>query len=183
MKKLFLTLIATVCTLGAVSAQDLGQVTEMYNAAAALLNEGQKAEALTQFEAVLSAATALGETGNEVANNCKGIIPSLYVSVAKSYANENNIDKAIETFKKAAEVAKNFGDDATATEAEGLISTLKSNQMMNAANAFLKNKQFEEAVAAYKEITDVDPTNATAFLLQGTALNSLAKFEDRKSVV
>lgn len=178
MKKLFLSLIVSVCTFGAVSAQDLGQVAEMYNAAAALLNEGQKAEALTQFESVLNAATALGESGAEIANNCKGIIPSLYMSVAKGLANENNIDKALETFKKAIETAKNFGDEATVAEAEGIIASLKGNQMMNAANALLNSKQFAEAAAAYGEIIAIDPNNANAYLRQGMALNSTGKFDE-----
>jgi len=178
MKKLFLTLIVSVCTLGAATAQDLGQVTEMYNAAAALLNEGQKAEALTQFEAVLNAANALGEAGADVAKNCKGVIPSLYMSVAKGYANENNIDQAVETLKKAIDVAKNFGDEATAAEADGLIASLKSSQLMTAANAFLNNKQFAEAAAAYKEIIAADPSNAAAYLRQGMALNSIGNYND-----
>ena len=178
MKKLFLTLIATVCTFSAAMAQDLGQVTEIYNAAAELLNAGQKAEALTKFEAALTAANALGEAGNEVAANCKGIIPSLYISVAKGLANDNNIDSAIETLKKGIEVAKSYGDDASATEAEGLVTSLKGNQMMTAANAFLNTKQFAEAAAAYKEIIAVDPTNATAYLRQGMALNSIGNFDE-----
>ena len=59
MKKLLLTLIVAACTMGFVSAQDLGQVTEMYNAAAVLLNEGNKADALAKFEQALEAANAI----------------------------------------------------------------------------------------------------------------------------
>ncbi len=178
MKKLLLSLIVTACTMGFVSAQDLAQVTEMYNAAAVLLNDGNKAEALAQFEKALEAANALGEEGVEVANNCKGIIPDLYVSIAKGFANDNDIPKAIELFNKAAEVAKAFGNTEVAEEAEGLISTLKATQLLANANTLLNNKQFAEAAAAYKEITDMDPTNAVAFLRQGMALSNAGSYDE-----
>ncbi|MBQ9475979.1 MAG: tetratricopeptide repeat protein [Bacteroidales bacterium] len=178
MKKLLLTLIATACTMGFAYAQDLGQVTEMYNAAAALLNEGNKAEALAQFEKALDAANVLGEEGAEVAKNCKGIIPDLYVSVAKGFANENNIAKAIELFNKAVEVGKLYGQDAVAAEAEGLISSLKATQLLANANSLLNAKQFAEAAAAYKEITDMDPTNAVAFLRMGMAYNNSGNLDE-----
>ena len=178
MKKLLLSLIVTACTMGFVSAQDLGQVTEMYNAAAVLLNDGNKAEALAQFEKALEAANVLGEEGAEIANNCKSIIPELYVSIAKGFANDNDIPKAIELFNKAVEVAKAFGDTKVAEEAEGLISTLKATQLLANANTLLNNKQFAEAAAAYKEITDMDPTNAVAFLRQGMALSNSGNYDE-----
>ena len=178
MKKLLLTLIITVSTMGLAAAQDLGTVTEMYNAAAALLNEDKKVDALAQFEQALEAANALGEEGVEVANNCKGIIPNLYVSIAKGFANENNLPKAIELLNKAAEVAKKFGNDAVVAEAEGLVSSLKGTQLLANANALLNAKQFAEAAAAYKEITDMDPTNGIAFLRQGMALSNGGNYDD-----
>lgn len=178
MKKLLLTLIITVSTMGFAAAQDLGTVTEIFNGAAALLNEDKKVEALAQFEQALEAANALGEEGVEVANNCKGIIPALYVSIAKGFANENNLPKAIELLNKAAEAAKKFGNDAVVAEAEGLVSSLKSTQLLANANALLNAKQFAEAAAAYKEITDMDPTNGIAFLRQGMALSNGGNYDD-----
>ena len=178
MKKLLLTLIITVSTMGFAAAQDLGQVTEMYNAAAVLLSEGNKADALAKFEQALEAANALGEEGVEVANNCKGVIPDLYLSVAKGFANENNLPKAIEVLGKTVEVAKNFGKNEVAEEAEKLISSLKSTQLLANANALLNAKQFAEAAAAYKEITDMDPTNGIAFLRQGMALSNGGNYDD-----
>lgn len=164
--------------MGFAAAQDLGQVTELYNTAAALLNEDKKVEALAQFEQALEAASALGEEGVEVANNCKGIIPDLYVSIAKGFANENNLPKAIELLNKAVEVARSFGKDAMAEEAEGLVSSLKGTQLLANANALLNAKQFAEAAAAYKEITEMDPSNAVAFLRQGMALNNSGSFDE-----
>ncbi|MBO4572103.1 MAG: tetratricopeptide repeat protein [Bacteroidales bacterium] len=178
MKKLLLTLIVTASTMGFAAAQDLGQVTELYNAAAALLSEDKKVEALAQFEQALEAANALGAEGAEVANNCKGIIPDLYLSIAKGFANENNLPKAIELFTKTAELAKNYGKDAVAAEAESLIANLKNTQLLANANALLNAKQFAEAAAAYKEITDMDPTNGVAFLRQGMALSNSGSFDE-----
>ena len=172
MKKLFISLIIAVCAMGVSNAQDLEKVTEMYNAAANALGMGSKADALAQFETVLTAANALGESGAAVAKNCKDVIPQLYISVAKGLANENNIAGAIEKLEKAVVTGKEYNDTMTVDEATGLIATLKSNQLMKSANELFNAKKFAEAAAAYKEIAAVDPTNATAILRQGMSLSS-----------
>ncbi|MCQ2138455.1 MAG: tetratricopeptide repeat protein [Bacteroidales bacterium] len=177
MKKLFISLCIAVCAMGVANAQDLEKLTEMYNAAATALTAGNKAEALPQFEQVLAAATALGETGNDIANNCKNVIPQLYVSVAKALANNKELDKAIEMLQKAITTGKEYNDQLTAEEAEGLISTLKANAMMTNANNLFNEKKYAEAAEAYKEIAAMDPTNATAVLRQGMALSSAGNFD------
>lgn len=177
MKKIFISLIILVCAMGVSSAQDLEKVTEMYNAAAALLNEGKKADAAVQFEQALEAANALGEAGSAVAQNCKNILPQLYVSVAKGLAGAKEIDKAIEMLQKAISTGKDYNDTMSVEEAEGLITSLKANQMMTNANNLFNTKQFAEAAAAYKEIAEFDPSNANAILRQGMALSNLGDFD------
>ena len=177
MKKFFISLCIAVCAMGVANAQDLEKLTEMYNAAATALTAGNKAEALPQFEQVLAAATALGETGNDIANNCKNVIPQLYVSVAKSLANNKELDKAIEMLQKAVVTGKEYNDQLTAEEAEGLITSLKANLLMTNANNLFNAKQFAEAAAAYKEIAAMDPSNATAILRQGMSLSNMADFD------
>ena len=76
MKKLIATIAALVVALGAAWAQDLAAVTELYNAGAEAVSAGDKASALKSFEQALEQATALGEEGQEVATNCKNIIPT-----------------------------------------------------------------------------------------------------------
>ena len=105
MKKFFATLIVVLCTLGIASAQDMEKATELYNSAAAAI-DNNKAEAITLFEQALEMAEKLGDEGAEIVTQCKGIIPKLYMSVGKEMVNEKNLDEAVARFKKAIEVGE-----------------------------------------------------------------------------
>ena len=177
MKRIFAATAIILLSAGIASAQDMAAVAEAYNNAANTLAMGQKAEALTQFESVMEMAKALGEEGTEVVNNCKNVIPSLYLSVAKGYANNQDIDSAISSLEKAVSTGNEYGDTATAEEASGLIASLKSTQAMTKANALLNAKDYAGAAEAYKAIVAADPANATAQLRLGMALNGLADYD------
>ena len=109
MKKIFATLIVVLCSLGIASAQDMEKATELYNNAAAAI-DNNKAEAITLFEQALEMAEKLGDEGAEIVTQCKGIIPKLYMSVGKEMVNEKNLDEAVARFKKAIEVGEAYGD-------------------------------------------------------------------------
>lgn len=177
MKKLFVALFITFLSANLASAQDVAQAAEIYNNAAQALNAGNNIEALTQFQQALDMAVALGEAGAEVAGNCKGIIPSLTLKIAKGYANDQDIATAIEYLEKAVKAGTEYGDTATAEEATGLIGTLKSQAAMAKANDLLNAKDFAGAVAAYKEVLAVDPANSTAQMRIGMALNATGDFD------
>ena len=163
MKKLLLSFVVALFTVGAINAQDLETVTNLYNAAAEVLSSGDDAAALTQFEAALKAATALGDEGAAIANNCKDVIPKLLVSIGKSCANSGKIDEAIDNFNKAIDVAAEYGNDAVLAEASALIPQM----LMANAGQLLNDKKYLEAAAAYKKVVDLDPTNGTAWLRMG----------------
>ncbi len=169
MKKTFLTLIIALCTVVLAGAQDLGQVTELYNGAATLLNEGNKVEALAQFEQTLASAEALGDEGAEIASKCKATIPSLSLSIAKGYANEQNIDMALTTLEKTVSLAEKCGDEGVAAEASGLIKTLGNNQKLATANNLFNQKDFAGAIEAYNAVIEADPENGTAYFRLGVA--------------
>ncbi|MDD2594514.1 MAG: tetratricopeptide repeat protein [Bacteroidales bacterium] len=166
MKKLLLTLFITLCTLGISMAQDLEKATELYNTAATTLNEGNTAAALDQFQQALKMAETLGEEGTEIVSQCKGIIPKLYYAIGKDYAAAKDLDNAIATLKKAVEVAKEYGDTETLTDAQDLMPQI----LMADAGSLLNEKKFAEAAAAYKKVIAVDPENGMAFLRMGMAL-------------
>jgi len=172
MKKLFVALFITIVSANLASAQDMAAVTETYNTAAQALAAGNNLEALAQFQQALDMATTLGEQAAEVATNCKNVIPSLMLKIAKGYANDQNIPTAIEYLEKAASSAAEYGDTATADEANGLIPTLKTQSAMAKANDLLNAKDFAGAVAAYKEVLAIDPANAVAQMRIGMALNA-----------
>ena len=173
MKKVFLTVMVALFTMGVVAAQDLEKATEIYNNAAAAI-ESNKAEAINLFEQALEMAGTLGEEGSEIAAQCKGILPKLYISLGKELYQEKNIEEAVAKFRKAAEVGAAFGDADVVEEANGLIPQL----LMADANGLLKDKNFEAAAAAYQKVIDVDPTNGNAHLRKGQALSQLGKVDD-----
>ncbi|MBO4525079.1 MAG: tetratricopeptide repeat protein [Bacteroidales bacterium] len=173
MKKIFLTVMVALCTMGIVAAQDLEKATEIYNNAAAAI-ENDKAEAINLFEQALEMAGTLGDEGAEIVAQCKGILPKLYISLGKDLVNEKNLDEAIVKFQKAIEAGEKYGDADVAAEATGLIPQI----LMADANAKLNEKNFEGAVAGYQKVIDADPTNGNAHLRKGQALAQLGKMDD-----
>lgn len=178
MKKIFAATVILLCTAALASAQDMAAVVEKYNNAVNLHTMGQKAEALTEFQAVMDMASALGDEGAEVVANCKNVIPSLYLSVAKGFANNQDIASAIGYLEKAVSTGKEYGDTATVDEASALITDLKGAQLMSKANALITGKDYAGAVEAYKEVLAIDPSNATASLRLGMAYNGLGDFDN-----
>ena len=174
MKKIFATLLVVLCTLGVSSAQDLEKVTELFNTAATMLDGGNKADAIKSFEDALSQATALGESGNEVAAQCKDILPKLYLSLSKEKAVDKDYDGAISTIKKTVEVAQQFANSEVGDEAKELVSQF----MLAKANGLLSAKDVAGAITAYKELLDAEPENGTALLRIGQAYAAAGKADD-----
>lgn len=173
MKKIFVTLLVALCSLGIAAAQDLEKATEIYNNAAAAI-DNNKAEAISLFEQALDMATKLGSEGAEIADQCKGIIPKLYVSLGKEFVNEKKMDEAVAQFKKAIEKGEAFGDTDVVEEAKGLIPQI----LMADANQALNAKDYDAAVAGYQKVIDADPTNGQAHLRKGQALAAQGKADD-----
>jgi len=177
MKKLFVALFITLLSAGVVSAQDKAKAAETYNNAAQALSAGNNLEALAEFEQALDMAKALGADGEDIATNCKTIMPSLILKIAKGYANDQNIPTAVEYLEKAVKAGEEYGDTATADEAKALIPTLKTQSAMAKANELLNAKDYAGAVAAYKEVLAIEPDNATAQMRIGMALNASGDFD------
>ena len=174
MKKFIASIAALVVALGAAYAQDLAAVTEMYNAGAEAVSTGNKESALKSFEQALTAATALGEEGQEVVANCKNIIPNLKLSIAKDLVKAQKYDEALAGLAEVAEVAEKYEALDALSEATSLIPQVK----MTKANGLLNAKDYDGAIAAYKEILEADPANGNAALRLGVAYNSAGKLAD-----
>ena len=119
-------------------------------------------------------AGQLGDEGAEIAGQCKGILPKLYISVAKELVKEQKYDEAVAQFNKAIEKGEAYGDAEVAEEAKGLIPQI----LMAEGNQALKAKDYEGAVAGYQKVIDADPSNGQAHLLKGQALAALGKTDD-----
>ncbi|MCM1502153.1 MAG: tetratricopeptide repeat protein [Bacteroidales bacterium] len=166
MKRFFLIAIATLLAAISVSAQDMATATETYNNGAMALQMGDNAGALSAFQQALSIAEACGEEGADIVNNCKDIIPKLVFAIGKEYAQNKEYDKAIPQIQEAIKVATEYGNDEVAEDAAALIPQL----LLQKANGLLRDKNFAEAVQAYKDVIAVDPDNGRTYFSLGQAL-------------
>ena len=167
MKKIIIVLASLVLFAGVASAQDMAQATETYNSGAAALEEGNKAQALELFLQALEEGQACGEDGAKLVDKCKGVIPTIKLSIAKDYIKDSQFDTALAALAEAIEAGKEYGSDETVAEAEELIPQVR----MKKATDLLQAKDFAGAAAAYKEVLEAEPTNGLAALRLGMALN------------
>ena len=166
MKKIILTIASLALGAAVMSAQDLKAVSELFNSGAESLNNGAKTEALASFQNALSQATALGDEGKEVVDNCKNIIPNLMISIAKDLFKEDKIDDAIAKAAEALAFAKEFNIAEGIEDATNVIGQFRFQKGNDALNA----KDFAGAVEAYRSVLDGDPANGAAALRLGMAL-------------
>jgi len=176
MKKIIASIASVVIAFASMNAQDLAQVTELYNSGATALSGGNKESALSTFEQALSLAETLGEEGNEIAANCKGVIPDLYLSIAKELVSEADYDGAVTKLNAAVEIANKYNDEAVAAEATELIPQV----IMRKGGDLINSKSYAEAAEAYKQVLELEPANGVAALRLGIALNGAGKTDEAK---
>lgn len=179
MKKIISTLAALALAVGYVGAQDLTEITEMYNSGAEAIAAGDKEGALKSFEQAYELAAALGEEGAEIAENCKNVIPELNLSIAKSLVNDTKYTEAIDRIKTTISVAEKFANADILAEAKELLPKV----VMQNASVLLNAKKYAEAAEAYKEVLSGDPTNGLAAFRLGLALTGAGKTEEAKAAL
>ena len=168
MKKAIVTIAAIALASSLVFAQDLNEVTEIFNAGAAALDNSDKAAALEAFEKALPLAEALGEEGKDIVSQCKGIIPNLNLSIAKDLVKAADFDGAVEKLNAAKEKAEKF----EAADILEEIGTLLPQVLLSKGNSLLTAKDYAGAAAVYKDIIAADETNGMAALRLGQALSA-----------
>ena len=165
MKKVSVVIAAFVAAAAVASAQDYNAGIQAFNAGATAL-ETSKTEALGNFRAALAQFQACEDEGAaEMVAKCKEIIPETILSLAKEQINGAEYDTAVATLAEATAVAKEYGIENVAQEAQELVP----NVYMRKGSSFIKEKNFTEAVAAFKEVVALTPDNGQAFLLLGQA--------------
>ena len=179
MKKIISTLAALALAAGYVGAQDLTEITEMYNSGAEAIAAGDKEGALKSFEQAYELAAALGEEGAEIAENCKNVIPELNLSIAKSLVNDTKYTEAIDRIKTTISVAEKFANADILAEAKDLMPKV----VMQNASVLLNAKKYTEAAEAYKEVLSGDPANGLAAFRLGLALTGAGKTEEAKAAL
>lgn len=181
MKRVVTTLFLTLFFISAGYAQDMESATNLYNTGAMALNEGNIAEALSNFEEAYEQAVVIGPEAEELKSNCERTIPTLYLSLGKEAVNAKDLDGAIEKLKTAIAKANDFGNTEVAEEAKNLIPQV----IFAEGNTKLNAGDFAGAAAEYKKVVEFDPENGMAYLRLGqaslrindeaTAIDALAK--------
>ena len=175
MKKVFFAMFVALLSAGFVSAQDLESVTNLYNAGAEALNANDDAKAIENFTKALEGAAVLGEEGMELAGKCKDILPKVCLSQGKGFANAGAIDDAIAAFKKASDLATEYGNNADVIDE---VQKLVPQMLMANAGTLLNDKKYAEAAAAYKGVVEADPENGVAYLRLGMAYNAAGNVDE-----
>ena len=163
--KLVIAALVSFFMFGAAYAQDLSQTTEIYNTAATALNEGKTAEALTGFQNALKAATALGDEGATLVNDCKTIIPKIMFQIGKDAAAAQDFGTAIEKLSSAYSIAKEYGKQETVNDAKELLSQV----YMAQGSTALGSKDYKAAITDYNKAIELDATNGKAYFYMGVA--------------
>ncbi|MBR5072087.1 MAG: tetratricopeptide repeat protein [Bacteroidales bacterium] len=168
MKKIILTLAAVILSAGLISAQDMAQATETAQNANESLVAKDYAKALEGFKEALTLAQACGEEGEELANTCKSVIPSIVLSIAKNEIKEAKYDEGIAQLEEAIKAAEEFGNDDVIGEAATLIPQVKKQK----AVALYNDKDYAAAAEAFKEVLAADPEDGASALRLAMALTN-----------
>jgi len=176
MKKL-IVFVAILCSTVLASAQDLESVTAIYNNAASQISEN-KAEAIKLFEEAITGAKELGDEGSEIYNQCKDILPKLYVAVAKESVAAKDFATAISKFKVAAEVAEEYGDAQSKEEATEIIPKL----YIQSGAAALAAGKTDEAIAAFEDALALGPNEVASKQLSNIYVKKAAAAQKAKDL-
>ena len=165
MKRIFVAIAAVALTAAAASAQDFNAAVDAFNAGVQAL-ETNKKDALDHFREAFNIAGQLGESeAQELADKCKELIPGTLLSIAKEQINDGQYDEALATLDETKTLASGYGVENIFNDADALIP----NVLLRKGSSLLKDKDYANAAAALKELTDLQPENGQAFLLLGQA--------------
>ena len=145
------------------SAQDMAQATEMYNAAIEAYGNGDATAALDGFQKALAAAEALGEEGATLVNDCKNVIPKVYLKLGKDAFNAKDFTKAVEFLANAEKLATEAAQEETVADVKEVMPQV----FLASGNALLNEKKFAEAAAEYQKAIDLNGENGVAWLRLG----------------
>ena len=173
MKKIFIAALMALLSAGFASAQTMEEATELYNTGATMLNTGDNNGALDYFEQALTMGETIGPDATELINNCKDIIPKIHLAIAKEYASVQDSENAAKELEETIAIAKEYNNADVLSEATSLLPQV----LMQQAGILLNGKQFAEAAEAYKEVIEVQPENAIAWLRMGMAYGAAQNTE------
>lgn len=161
----FALTVAVVLFATNMFAQSFGDV---FNSANELLQAGKKVEAAAQFKEALKLAVAAGEEGQDLADQCREIIPAVLNQAAGEKATAKDFEGAKEIYAQVKAFGEEIGNKEVADKAAANINQI----YMIEGDGALNNKNFAEAVAHYNKVLEADPNNTTALSRIGLAENA-----------
>ena len=169
--KILKTLSATAFflffSLGSLTAQDLSEAVNLYNNAVKAFQEAQYTQAISDIEKALQIASAVedDEQALDVKTNCETIIPQFYFSYARQQIKDKEYIEALQTLKKAMELAERYNNDDVLISAEDLIPQVYRAK----GSADVEAGNIAEGIAAYRKALELDKDNSTIYLLIASA--------------
>ena len=145
-KILFAALLA-VAYVNVLHAQDLNSAIEAYNLGATAAQEGNYISAIDNLNRALDLANVLGEEGLSVVEDCKNLIPQLYLRHAKELAAGGQGPESLPFLDKASETALAFGQGGITEE----VTDLKSKVFYIIANEAFE-KDFAGAIENFNKV-------------------------------
>lgn len=137
----------------------LADAVEEYNKGVLKNNADSLEEAIQHFEKTIAICETLGEEGEEKKIQTEMLLPNLHYNLAMKLFREEKMEEAIAQFKKTAEVAAKYNDQATAEKAAKVVPQLH----YQLGNNKFGSDDMEGALAEFNKAIELDPDYAKAY--------------------
>ncbi len=187
MKKIttfFAACVITIFSVAGVQGQDLGSATELYNAGATALGQGNYTAAMDSFNKALEmlnsmSAEDLGEEGESLLKDTREVLPKLFLRYGKQLASSGDLQNAISQLTKATELAGKYNVYEVIDEAETLMPQL----LLVDASSLYNDGKLQEAIAGFEKVIAIDSLNKDAYLRMGLAYAKTGNEEEALSAL
>ena len=153
-----------------VNAQDKRAATQTYNDALELMNNQEYEQAAEKFKEAISQAEGLGAEGEDILDRSQKQMPSVYWGMAKkkyasfqSSKSLSSLDATVEAFRKAGEVADQYGNSQIAEKVPGIITQLTYTKSL----VQYQKQDFQGALATLDKVIAENPNYAKAYYQKG----------------
>ncbi|MFO7616779.1 MAG: tetratricopeptide repeat protein [Bacteroidales bacterium] len=144
-----------------LSAQDLAEATKIYNSALPLI-KNDPAGAIKSLNDCIAVCVTVGSEADSVKAAAQDKLPGAYFNLGNNQATAKELDKALESFNLAVKYGKEFNTPEVVTRSSSALARIHYMQ----ANSFLNAKDAEKAQASINKALELEPQNATAWLIQ-----------------
>jgi tetratricopeptide (TPR) repeat protein len=156
-------LVVTLLVFTTVQAQSYEDVIIAFNEATELAQQGNHAQAITAFERVITISNQVGSEADEIKTRAQNQLPTLHFIIARDLFSGQQLMEAAEAFKKAAEVAQQFGNQQIAQRSLQAVPQIYLRQ----GNIHLRNEEFDLALSMYDQALSYQPAYAAAIYQKG----------------